>query len=68
MRNYRDIRPLNKENARHEEHDEMMDEYHRLQEFQTSVSSKHMVEMFLNSRRRPAETNTADDNAGEAFL
>lgn len=67
MRNYRDFRPIQKENARHE-NDEMMDEYHRMQEFQASISSKHMVEMFLNSRRRPAETNMADDNAGEAFL
>lgn len=70
MRNYREFRPLNNENARQDEHDDMMDEYHGVQDFQTSLSSKHMVEMFLNSRRRPAETNMADGNgnAGEAFL
>lgn len=67
MRNYRDFRPFNNENTQDHEHDDMMDDYHKLGELQTSLSSKHMVEMFLNSRRRPADT-PAEKNAGEAFI
>lgn len=68
MRSYRDFRPLVDENARHEEHEEMMDDYHRAREFQASMSSKHMVEMFLNSRRRPAEIDPAEGGGDGAFL
>lgn len=70
MRTYRDFHGLNNENMRQqEEHDDMMDEYHRLHDMHPAVSSKHMVEMFLNSRRRPMKTDTSDGNAaGEAFL
>jgi hypothetical protein len=60
---------LNKENQwQKEDHENMMDEYHKNQGGHSTVSSKHMVEMFLNSRRRPAE-NVMDGNApGEAFI
>ncbi|KAJ5134744.1 hypothetical protein N7526_006109 [Penicillium atrosanguineum] len=68
VRTYRDIRGLNNENTRQqEEHDEMMGEYHKLQDIRSTVSSKHMVEMFLNSRRRPGDTETSNDKA-EVFV
>ncbi|CAI7676095.1 unnamed protein product [Penicillium manginii] len=68
-RTYRDFNALNKENQwQKEDHENMMDEYHKNQGGHSTVSSKHMVEMFLNSRRRPAE-NVMDGNApGEAFI
>jgi hypothetical protein len=68
VRTHRDFRGLNNENTRQqEEHDEMMGEYHKLQDLHSTVSSKHMVEVFLNSRRRPLGTGTANDKA-EIFL
>ncbi|KAJ5191812.1 uncharacterized protein N7498_010797 [Penicillium cinerascens] len=68
MRTYRDLRGPNNENARQqEEHDEMMGEYHKLQDIHSTVSSKDMVDMFLNSRRRPVETAPSVDKA-EVFL
>ncbi|KAJ5983183.1 hypothetical protein N7481_005282 [Penicillium waksmanii] len=69
MRAYRDFNALNNENQwRREDHENMMDEYHKNQDGPSTVSSKRMVEMFLNSRRRPAE-KVLDGNApGEAFI
>ncbi|KAJ5992277.1 hypothetical protein N7451_008001 [Penicillium sp. IBT 35674x] len=72
MRSQRDLQGPTNENARQEEeHDEMMNEYHKLQDIHSAISSKHMVDMFLNSRRRqmgmesPANENNAPD---EAFI
>ncbi|OQE23841.1 hypothetical protein PENSTE_c008G00013 [Penicillium steckii] len=67
---YRDSHTMNNENlSLKEEHDRAMDDYHRLQESHSTISSKHMVEMFLNSRRRPAEERMLESNPpGEAFV
>lgn len=72
MRSQRDLQCPTNENARQgEEHDEMMDEYHKLQDIHSTISSKHMVDMFLDSRRRqmgmepPAHEKDALD---EAFI
>ena len=68
MRTYRDFHGLNNENKRQQkEHDEMMGEYHKLQDNHSTVSSKHMVDMFLNSRRRPEDTEASNDKA-DVFL
>ncbi|CAI7645284.1 unnamed protein product [Penicillium pancosmium] len=69
MRAYRDFNALNNENQwQKEDHENMMDEYHKNQDGPPTVSSKRMVEMFLNSRRRAAE-NVLDGNAaGEVFI
>ncbi|OQD74329.1 hypothetical protein PENDEC_c011G06795 [Penicillium decumbens] len=68
MRTYRDYGGLNNENTRQQEqHDQMMGEYHKLQDIHSTVSSKHMVEMFLNSRRRPVEMERSTDKA-DVFL
>lgn len=68
MRTYRDFRGLNNENARQqEEHDEMMGEYHKLQDTHSTISSKDMVDIFLSSRRCPDGAETSDDKA-EIFL
>ncbi|KAJ5912829.1 hypothetical protein N7504_001712 [Penicillium tannophilum] len=71
-RSQRDLQSPTNENARQgEEHDEMMDEYHKLQDIHSTISSKHMVDVFLDSRRRqmgmepPANENNAPD---EAFI
>lgn len=68
MRSYRDSRGVNNENTRQqEEHDDMMDDYHKLQDIHSTISSKRMVEMFLDSRRqqmgREASGSTAADGA-----
>ncbi|KAJ5524253.1 hypothetical protein N7494_010903 [Penicillium frequentans] len=72
MRSQRDLQGPTNENTRQgEEHDEMMDEYHKLQDIHSTISSKHMVDMFLDNRRRqmgmesPANENNAPD---EAFI
>lgn len=70
MRTYRDFNALNNENAWQKvDHDNMMGEYHKLQDGHSTISSRHMVETFLNSRRRPAETDALEnDNPGEVFI
>lgn len=67
---YRDSHGMNNENlSLKEDHDRAMDDYHRLQDGHSTISSKHMVEMFLNSRRRPAEEAMLDSNApARAFV
>ncbi|KAJ5626730.1 hypothetical protein N7528_004157 [Penicillium herquei] len=53
IRSQRDFQGLNNENTRQEqEHDDMMNEYHKLQDMPATMSSKRMVDMFLDSRRR----------------
>ncbi|KAJ5716462.1 hypothetical protein N7493_008373 [Penicillium malachiteum] len=53
IRSQRDFQGLNNENTRQEqEHDDMMSEYHKLQDMPATMSSKRMVDMFLDSRRR----------------
>ncbi|KAJ5664986.1 uncharacterized protein N7477_007434 [Penicillium maclennaniae] len=64
MRTYRDFRGLNNENTRQQkEHDEMMGQYHKLQGNHSTVSSKHMVDIFLDSRRRPMDTAVPNQTA-----
>jgi hypothetical protein len=66
LRNYRDSRGVNNENTRQQdEHDDN----HKFQDIHSAISSKRMVEMFLDSRRqqmgREASRSTA---AGGAFI
>lgn len=70
MRTHRDFRELNNENVKQQEdHDYMMSDYHRLNDAQSAISSKHMVEVFLNSRRRQADTGNSEGvGVNEAFL
>lgn len=71
MRTGRDSR-YNNENARQHEHDDMMDEYCKMQEGQGTMSSKKMVEMFLDSRRQKMGLADNFDDAStvneEAFI
>ncbi|KAJ5737588.1 uncharacterized protein N7483_002713 [Penicillium malachiteum] len=68
IRSHRDFQGLNNENTRQEqEHDDMMNEYHKLQEMPATMSSKRMVDMFLDSRRRqmgmePVESPSRNGN------
>ncbi|KAJ5177112.1 uncharacterized protein N7482_002989 [Penicillium canariense] len=70
MRTYRTSHGTNNENTRQqEEHDEMMVEYHNLQDIHSTISSKRMVEMFLDSRRRQMGRDESGSNvADEAFV
>ncbi|KAJ5272577.1 hypothetical protein N7478_007702 [Penicillium angulare] len=72
IRSQRAYQGLNNENIRQErEHDDLMGEYHKLQDINSTVSSKRMVDMFLDSRRRQMGMDEADDesnNANEAFI
>ncbi|KAJ6007591.1 hypothetical protein N7540_011567 [Penicillium herquei] len=53
IRSQREYQGLNNENTRQEqEHDDMMNEYHKLQDMPATMSSKRMVDMFLDSRRQ----------------
>ncbi|KAJ5104812.1 hypothetical protein NUU61_002159 [Penicillium alfredii] len=66
MRN-REFRGMTNENVRQKE-DIMMEDYHQGQEPHGTISSKHMVEMFLNSRSRQMETGMSGNTADGAFL
>lgn len=67
MRGYRDQRKTTNENIRNEERGEMADQYHKLHDIHSTISSKRMVEMFLDSRRRQTEGATEPGATG-AFL
>lgn len=68
FRGYRDQRRTTNENLRNEDgRGEMTDQYHRLQDIHSTISSKTMVEMFLSSRRR--QVGTSEESAPNgAFL
>ncbi|RJE24087.1 hypothetical protein PHISCL_03576 [Aspergillus sclerotialis] len=68
FRGYRDQRRTTNENLRNEDgRSEMTDQYHRLQDIHSTISSKTMVEMFLSSRRR--QVGTSEESAPNgAFL
>lgn len=69
LRAYRDFNALNNENQwQKEDHESMMEEYHKNQDGHSPVSSKRMVEMFLNSRRRPVESVLDGSAPGQAFI
>ncbi|KAJ5688972.1 hypothetical protein N7462_003364 [Penicillium macrosclerotiorum] len=70
MRSYRDMETFNNENSQQlNEHDAMMDEYHTLHGSHSTMSSKRMVEMFLDSRRRQIGREVSENTAaGEAFI
>ncbi|KGO45696.1 hypothetical protein PEXP_062950 [Penicillium expansum] len=68
MRTQRDNR-ANNENARQQdEYTDMMESYHQLQDIHSTISSKRMVDMFLDSRRRQMGEVTDNDTATGAFL
>lgn len=70
MRSLRDSRGMNNENTRQQEqHDDLMADYHKLQDIHSTISSKRMVEMFLDSRRRKTGREASGSTtAGEAFI
>jgi len=68
MRSQRDYHENNENQRQQDEYNEMMESYHQLQDIHSTISSKRMVDMFLDSRRQqmgePADNKTAND----AFL
>ncbi|KAJ5113863.1 hypothetical protein N7456_002397 [Penicillium angulare] len=72
IRSQRASQGLNNENTRQErEHDDLMGENHKLQDIHSTMSSKRMVDMFLDSRRRQMGMDEAEDEshtANEAFI
>lgn len=70
FRGYRGQRKITNENVRNEnERVDMMDQHHKLQDIHSTISSKTMVEMFLNSRRRQMVTEVSEaSSSGGAFL
>ncbi|CAI7660740.1 unnamed protein product [Penicillium crustosum] len=68
MRAQRDNR-TNNENARQQdEYTDMMENYHQIQDLHSTISSKRMVDLFLDSRRRQMGEVTDNDTTAEAFL
>jgi hypothetical protein len=70
MRSYRDSRGMNNENTRQQdEHEDMMDDYHKLQDIHSTISTKRMVDMFLDSRRKQMGRDpSGSTTVGEAFI
>jgi hypothetical protein len=67
MRNQRDSRG-NNENVRHQhEFNDVMENYH-LQDIHSTISSKRMVDMFLDSRRQQMSETSDNKTATEAFI
>jgi hypothetical protein len=67
MRNQRDARG-NNENVRYQHgFNDVMENYH-LQDIHSTISSKRMVEMFLDSRRQQMGETTDNKTATEAFI
>ncbi|CRL26322.1 unnamed protein product [Penicillium camemberti] len=68
MRTQRDNR-ANNENARQQDqYTDMMENYHQIQDLHSTISSKRMVDLFLDSRRRQMGEVTDNDTTTEAFL
>ena len=74
MRSQQGFSGFNNENTRQgQEHEDMMSDYHTLQDENSTMSSKRMVDMFLDNRRRqmgmePAEGERHVNAAGQAFI
>lgn len=70
LRTRREYRGQANENVKQpDEHGDLVDNYHKLQDIHSTISSKHMVDMFLDSRRQQMGTQMADNGAfEEAFL
>lgn len=74
MRSQQGFSGFNNENTRQgQEHDDMMSDYHTLQDENSAMSSKRMVDMFLDNRRRqmgmaPTEDEHHANAAGQAFI
>ncbi|KAJ6097657.1 hypothetical protein N7499_002031 [Penicillium canescens] len=67
MRNQRDARG-NNENMRHQhEFNDVMENYH-FQDIHSTISSKRMVDMFLESRRQQMSETSDNKTATEAFI
>lgn len=65
----RSIRKTTNENARAGERPDRLSKFGDPHDMPSPVSSKHMVEMFLSSRRRPVESKISEDGAQEeAFV
>ncbi|KXG50034.1 uncharacterized protein PGRI_060010 [Penicillium griseofulvum] len=59
----------NNENAREQaEYNDIMDSYSQIQDIHSTISSKRMVDLFLDSRRRQMGEVTDNDATTEAFL
>lgn len=68
MRTQRDNR-TNDENARQQdEYNGMMESYHQLRDIHSTISSKRMVDIFLDSRRRQMGEVTDNNTTTDAFL
>ncbi|CAG8896023.1 unnamed protein product [Penicillium egyptiacum] len=68
MRTQRDNRPNNENARQQDEYNDRMESYHQLQDIHSTISSKRMVDMFLDSRRRQMGESTDNDTSTEAFL
>ncbi|KAJ5958658.1 uncharacterized protein N7479_005808 [Penicillium vulpinum] len=68
MRTQRD-NCANNENAREQaQYNDIMESYHQLEDIHSTISSKRMVDLFLDSRRRQMGEVTDNDTTTEAFL
>ncbi|KAJ5482543.1 hypothetical protein N7475_001355 [Penicillium sp. IBT 31633x] len=68
MRTQRDNRPNNENTKQQDEFNGMMDSYHQIQDIHSTISSKRMVDLFLDSRRRRMGASTDSKTVPEAFL
>ncbi|KAJ5350426.1 hypothetical protein N7541_008153 [Penicillium brevicompactum] len=68
MRTQRDFHAHDENLRQEEEYNEMMESYHQLQDVHSTISSKRMVDLFLDSRRRQMGESNGEKNSTGAFL
>ncbi|KAJ5836512.1 hypothetical protein N7447_002538 [Penicillium robsamsonii] len=68
MRTQRGNRVNNENAMEQDEYNDIMESYSQLQDIHSTVSSKHMVDLFLDSRRRQMGEVTDNNATTDAFL
>ncbi|CAG8062862.1 unnamed protein product [Penicillium olsonii] len=68
MRTQRDFHANDENQRQQDEYNDMMESYHQLQDIHSTISSKRMVDLFLDSRRRRMGEPTDGKASTEAFL
>ncbi|KAJ5495110.1 hypothetical protein N7539_000226 [Penicillium diatomitis] len=69
MRSFQASHRMHGENTeKQKEYEELLDDYHQVQDSPSQISSKRMVEMFLESRRQEGAGHVDGTENGDAFV
>lgn len=68
MRTQQDLTANDENQRQQDEYNDMMESYHNLRDIHSTISSKRMVDLFLDSRRRRMGEVTDNTTLTGAFL